>query len=143
MNSTPRHIHRHAVALALTSSLLVAGAASADPSAQDLRSPDTRDAAGRIAGDPPFQDLRSPDTRETDQERAAVERYKGSPAYQQALEAARLAALPQPAPVAVSDGVDWDDVGIGAGGVLAIVALAGTTAILRLRRRGSRTASIA
>ena len=46
--------------------------------------------------------------------------------------------LPQPAPVA-NDGIDWGDVGIGAGGALglALLALGGTFAVVH-RRHSTR-----
>ena len=44
-----------------------------------------------------------------------------------------------PAPEPTATGINWEDVGIGAGGLLAasLIALAGTLAVVQ--RRGTRT----
>jgi hypothetical protein len=105
-----------------TSSL--AGTSSAP--AQDLRSPDARDAArtGSLAASTsiPGQDLRSPDARD-----AAARRGTFS------APDVTVVKLPRPMTVASDGGIDWGDVGIGAGGVLglALLALGGTFAAHR------------
>jgi hypothetical protein len=102
---------------------------------QDLRSPDTRDAAqGRGIYAPmqpedqalPPQDLRSPDTRDFAEGRGTY----NSPDVV-------VVKAPVPAPEPTATGIDWADVGIGAGGLLAasLIALGGT--LLVVQRRGA------
>ena len=102
---------------------------------QDLRNPDTRDAAqgsGIYApmrpedqAQPP-QDLRSPDTRDFAEGRGTY----NSPDVV-------VVKAPVPAPEPTATGIDWADVGIGAGGLLAasLIALGGT--LLVVQRRGA------
>ena len=81
----------------------------------------------------PSQDLRSTDTRD-----AAVGRGTFS------TPDVTVVKLPQPAPVQFNAGIDWRDAGIGAGMLgLAVLGLAGATAILHRRRRGPHTATAA
>jgi hypothetical protein len=126
-------------AAAATSSL--AGTTSA-PS-QDLRAPDTRDAAlgsgtpsaARLAATTaaPSQDLRAPDTRD-----AALDRGTFS------APDVTVVKLAPPAPVAVNAGIDWRDAGLGAGLLaMTVLALAGATAILHRRRRTPHAATAA
>jgi hypothetical protein len=115
------------------------GPATTNGSAQDLRSPDTRDAA---IGRGPFsvsrttngsaQDLRSPDTRD-----AAIGRGPSS------VPDVTVVKLAQPAPTTNDAAIDWRDAGIGAGTalVLIILALAGATAITHRRRPAPRPAT--
>jgi hypothetical protein len=50
--------------------------------------------------------------------------------------------VPAPAPAASSSGgMDWTDAGIGAGGMLAMVVVAGGGALAVVRRRGLRPAA--
>ena len=95
-------------ALSLVCAALAAPAAFAQ---QDLRNPDTRDAA-----EASYLDLRNPDTRD------AAESGGASPEV-------TVVRLPQP--VSVESGLDWTDAGIGAGAMLGLVMLlgAGTAAI--------------
>jgi hypothetical protein len=117
-----------AAALALACSL----PASAAVAQQDLRSPDSRDAAGVAAPierpAEPGQDLRLPDAR----------------------DAARdLPPVHVPAPIVEirqvpSDGFDWGDAGIGAAGMLALFSIAAGSTVLvtnRRRRRGFQVAT--
>jgi hypothetical protein len=119
------------------------GGGSGGP-AQDLRSPGVRDSAAvRATFDAP--EATSPQVF-TDRQRAIVERFKRSPLYQEALrEVATVANLPQAAPVGSDDGIDWGDAGIGAGGLLGVIALGvgGAITILRRRRRARRVATVA
>jgi hypothetical protein len=99
----------------------------------DLRSPDARDAAlhrglyepMRPADQPP-QDLRNPDTRDFADGRGTYNAPK--------------VVVVKASPVAPSTatGIDWQDVGIGAGGLLgaSLIALGGT--LLVVQRRGAR-----
>jgi hypothetical protein len=86
--------------------------------AQDLRSPDARDAASG-----PVQDLRTPDTRDL---------ATRGPIQQRSIPAPRI--------VAVSPGgFDWGDAGVGAGGALGLVLIVtGTGAVLARRRATHR-----
>jgi hypothetical protein len=124
------HRFTRPAALGLTLAALAAPTAAAQ---QDLRSPDTRDAArtSSLAGttSTPRQDLRSPDTRDYAEGRGTFNAPEVT-----------VVKLAQPAPAPVSDGgIDWGDVGIGAGGVLglALLALGGTFAVVH-RRQGAR-----
>ena len=128
-----------AVAIAATG----APAASAEPmdsrfvpapsveTSQDLRNPDTRDfAEGRgtqsTASTVQARDLRSPDTRDYAEGRGTY----NSPDVV-------VVKAPVPAPEPTATGINWEDVGIGAGGLLAAsrIALGGT--LLVVQRRGA------
>lgn len=124
--------------------------------AQDLRSPDAKDAAraaqGVVTG--PSQDLRPPDVRDGaegrgpyahDQGPYVLDRSYGSP---DAADAARdLPPVQIPAPVVeVADspgGFDWSDAGIGAAGTLGLLSIVVGSALLagRRRRGGFRVAT--
>jgi hypothetical protein len=116
--------HRALRAAAVAVALTAASPAVAAAATQDLRSPDTRDAAQSAASPAPSVDLRSPDTRDAAGGRGVAE----SPS---------VVVVPVPHEVAGADGMDWADAGIGAGGALVLVAtgLAGAVAIGR-RRHG-------
>jgi hypothetical protein len=88
---------------------------------QDFQTADTRETA------PPLQDLRMPDT---------IDAAKGR-GTENAPEVIVVRA-PQPAPQPAADGMDWADIGLGAGSVtgLALVALGG--GLLIVRRRGGQ-----
>jgi hypothetical protein len=86
----------------------------------DLRSPDARDAAASVSTAP--TDLRSPDARDASQGRGPAQ-----------APTVMVVRMPQ---AAHSDGIDWGDAGIGAGGGIVLIALAaGTTVAVRRRRR--------
>jgi hypothetical protein len=130
--------------LTRTAAIAVAIAATAAPTAfaddhwrtqpappQDLRGPDARDAAegrGTYSTVSPAQvrDLRSPDTRDFADGRGTYN----------APEVVVVKAPPIAQPTAT--GIDWEDVGIGAGGLLgaSLIALGG--ALLVVQRRGAR-----
>ena len=111
---------------------------SGDP-VQDLRSPDTRDAAegraaydtGETAAPVAPRDLRMPDTRD-----AAIGRGTLS-----APDVTVIRVPPQPLPS--SSGIDWRDAGAGAGIalVLSLVALGGVFAVVHHRQGGRTTAA--
>jgi hypothetical protein len=109
----------------LTITALVAFAAvSGVASAQivDHVSPDARDSARQVSS--PQIDLRSPDAR--DAATRPVKTYTPGDVTQ----ASPVVALP-------TSGFDWADAGIGAAGVLALVALgSGALMIASQRRRG-------
>src|SRR3954447_8520433 len=108
---------RTLIAAGLAFALLTAPAA-AQPG-QDLRSPDTRDAATLS------QDLRSPDVRDV------ANRYAPRPSA--------VTATPQAATIAVTGtGTDWTTTGLAAGGYLLAVVAVGFA--LRVRSRGRVTA---
>jgi Ni/Co efflux regulator RcnB len=129
-------------ALLIVAVVLVA--ASPAVAQQDLRSPDTRDAAARFAertvttpGFPAYptaaqpgefrQDLRSPDTRDF----AAGRGTFSAPDV-------TVVRVPEPVP-APARGIDWGDAGIGAAFML-VLAAAGTVAVLHRGRAHSQTA---
>ncbi|HYF25092.1 MAG TPA: hypothetical protein VD931_05085 [Baekduia sp.] len=94
---------------------IVVAAAAGPPSglaAEDLRSPDARDAAG-TALSAPAQDLRSPDAR----------------------DAAGVGSGLSPAPAAASGATDWGDVGIIGGASVALALLGTGTLVARRRHR--------
>jgi len=124
------HRFTRPAALGLTLAALAAPTAAAQ---QDLRSPDARDAArtSSLAGttSTPRQDLRPPDTRDYAEGRGTFNAPEVT-----------VVKLAQPAPAPAGDGgIDWGDVGIGAGGALglALLALGGTFAVVH-RRQGAR-----
>jgi hypothetical protein len=115
MPTTSHHIAR-TVAATIAIGAVLAPAAAAQ---QDLRSPDTRDAAERAAK---VQDLRMPDTQDS--------------AAGRGLEHARVVEfvdVPRP----VADGFDATDAALGAAGAIGIVLLGagGALTTVRLRRR--------
>ena len=130
------HRITHIAAVALTIAAASAPAASAMPQ-QDLRNadnrvPDTQPQVTRGIYEPipaaeQPQDFRSPDT---------VDYANGRGTY----NSPEVVVVEHPAPVAqpTAGGIDWEDVGIGAGGLLgvALVGLGGARAIVH--RRGTR-----
>jgi hypothetical protein len=118
--------------LTLVLALLVASPAAAQ---QDLRMPDTRDAANWLGApgfpayptpaEPPriHQDLRSPDTRDAAAGRGTADAPEVT-----------VVKVPQPAPApAPAGGIDWGDAGIGAAFMLVLLAT-GIVAVLVRRR---------
>jgi hypothetical protein len=147
----------------VTAALVAACALPATAAAQqDLRMPDTRDAA---AAAEEYQDLRSPDAKDaarvvppaslgdqartqsqpgpyTDSERKLVE----SPEVQGMVARASRDIRATPPVVEArgpSGGFDWGDAGIGAAGMLALFSIAAGSALLlttRKRRQAIRVA---
>ena len=115
--------------LTRSAALGLALAAVAAPTAaaqQDLRSPDTRDAAqaAEARQDQPRQDLRSPDTRDAAEGRGSF----NSPDV-------TVVKVTEPSPT--GGGIDWADAGLGAGGLLGLILLAvGSTFAVLHRRQG-------
>jgi hypothetical protein len=104
--------------------------ASAAYTGRDLVSPDARDSARHLASSSSTLDLRSPDARDVASRGVATYTPGHVPQFSQA-----------PAPVlqAPVRGFDWGDAGIGAAGMLALIALAaGTMLIASQRRRDHR-----
>jgi hypothetical protein len=109
-------------ALSLAIAALAAPTAMADQHASDPMYP--LQGAG-------YQDLRSPDARDAAQGRGTF-------------NAPEVTVVKVPAPTTAApaaDGLDWNDVGIGAAGVLglALIACGGAFAVVRTSRTG-RTA---
>jgi hypothetical protein len=124
----------------ITTAALVAACAvpaTAAAQTQDLRSPDTRDAAAAAAGQPGeymyssdpasakarthgYQDLRSPDARDA-----------GRPPVQVPTPLVEIREVP-------GNGFDWGDAGIGAAGLLALLSIAGGVTLLAVGRRRRR-----
>jgi hypothetical protein len=131
----------------ITTAALVAACAaptSAIAQSQDLRSPDTRDAAAAVEARN-YQDLRSPDAKD-------AARQSETHTYQDlrspdARDAARdLPPVQIPAQVVEVDqpstGFDWGDAGIGAAGMLALLSIGVglTMGIVQSRRRRGSSA---
>ena len=126
----------------ITTAALVAACAvpaTAAAQGQDLRSPDTRDAAAAAEAQS-YQDLRSPDARDAGQApdtqvtqdlRSPDARDAGRPPAQVPTPVVEIRQVP-------GSGFDWGDAGIGAAGLLALLSIAGGLALLvgSRRRRG-------
>jgi hypothetical protein len=118
------------ITISLLLALLAAPAFASE--AQDLRSPDARDSARQVerilsAG----QDLRSPDAR--DSARRVVSLQPPRSSYN------ALLSKPAAAAGVASSGFRWGDAGIGAAGMLALIAIgAGASVIVTQRRRERR-----
>jgi hypothetical protein len=122
-----RHRLTRAAALGLALGALAAPVAGAQ-TGRDLSSPDARDAA--LAAQTP-QDLRSPDARD-----AAEGRYLDKSPR---IMVIKVRQKPLPAP---ADGIDWGDVGIGAGGLLGLSLVAfGSAGFVVHRRRAVHNAT--
>ena len=140
-------------ALGLALAALAAPAAGAQ---QDLRSPDTRDAAEGYAPPPPssiaasaesdYQDLRSPDARDAARLAEGPTQDLRSPDTRDAADGrgtfnspeVTVVKIPESSPAASSgSGLDWGDAGIGAGGLLGLIliGLGGTLAVMHRRQR--------
>ena len=105
----------------------MAGGSAIAEQRQDLRNPDRREPAptSSLAGTTairPSQDLRSPD---------AVDAAAGRGTF----SAPDVVVVPRPEPRPVVDGIDWRDVGIGAGGLvgLTLIGLGGALAVVHRR----------
>jgi hypothetical protein len=114
-------MHAHHIALALAAAALAPASAAAQP-IHDVGITTTPYAQAR-------QDLRPPDVRDAADGRGTF----NSP------RVVVVKTQPQPAQ-AHSDGMDWADAGIGAGGLVAIAA--GGALLLTLRRRAARPAGV-
>jgi hypothetical protein len=101
-------------------------AGTTSPPRQDLRSPDTRDAAlsAEARQGQQHQDLRSPDTRD----------YATGRGTFSAPEVTVVKVTDPPPP---SAGIDWGDAGIGAGGMLGLMLIALGSILAVAHRRQS------
>jgi hypothetical protein len=126
----------------ITTAALVAACAvpaTAVAQTQDLRSPDTRDAAAAAAAEH-YQDLRSPDARDagrtpdthvTQDLRSPDARDAGRPPVQVPTPLVEIREVP-------GNGFDWGDAGIGAAGLLALLSIAGGVTLRAVGRRRRR-----
>jgi hypothetical protein len=105
------------LALAATLAALAPSTAGAQ---QDLRSPDTREAAATTAQGP-RQELRSPDARDASEGRGTF-------------TAPDVTVIAVPAQAPSSSGFEWRDAAIGAGALVGLGLLA-LTATVAVRRR--------
>ena len=113
-------LHRITASLALGLVLGVVAAPAAFAQ-QDLRSPDTRDAAAAAAER--YTDLRNPDTRDF------AESGGVSP---------RVTVVEVPVAAPAERGLDWSDAGIGAGAMLGLILLATSGTLAVTHRKDSR-----
>jgi hypothetical protein len=89
---------------------------------QDLRSPDTRDAARAAVAD---QDLRSPDARDAAEGRGTFNAPQVT-----------VVKVPADDPAPAAGGLDWTDAGIGAVTMLGLtlIGVGGAVAVVRTSR---------
>jgi hypothetical protein len=116
------------LAVALACALLAAPAAGA----QDLRSPDARDAAAASAGGP-SQDLRSPDARDAASASSGLQLEPMSPPE---VSPNTLVDASTGAPDEATGGnLDWTLIALSAGGFLLAIAVVVIATAIRARRR--------
>ena len=103
------------VATGLALAALAAPAASAQ---QDLRSPDTRDAAlvTEVQPNPSRQNFVSPDARDYAEGRGTFNAPE--------VMVVKVPATATPEPISSASALDWSDVAIGAGAALGVMLLA-------------------
>ena len=122
---TNRLIRCAAVALAIGAAAApAAGARPVDPPA-DYRLPHDFQTADRVQ--PPGKDMRSPDTRDYAEGRGT---YNAPDVV--------VVEAPSPAAQPSAGGIDWADVGLGAGSLLGLVLIAAGGGLLIVQRRGAR-----
>jgi hypothetical protein len=135
----------HRLVRTTIAALIVSAAVSGTALAQDLRSPDARDGARQVGGASGVQilngrdqlpaytqfDLRSPDARAATSDR--VRTYTPD-----AVQSPR-----RPVVVSRENGFSWGDAGIGAAGMLALVAVFSGTLLILSQRRRQRSFKIA
>jgi hypothetical protein len=126
----------------ITTAALVAACtapATAVAQGQDLRSPDTRDAAAAAEAQS-YQDLRSPDARDAAQApdtqvtqdlRSPDARDAGRPPIQVATPVVEIREV-------AGSGFDWGDAAIGAAGMFALFSIAAGLALMAGGRRRRR-----
>jgi hypothetical protein len=138
----------HGLTKITVTGLVVFAAVSGTAAAQDFRSPDARDSARQVtrATGPSGRDLVPPYTRfETAQVGSSKTDLRSPDARDASTHPVttyvpgRVLNASRPAPAAPANAFSWGDAGIGAAGMLALVALfAGTLMIVSPRRRGRR-----
>jgi hypothetical protein len=153
---------RRLIQISLTTMVVTAGITSAaaaqsyvspdarDAAAQSYVSPDARDSGRHVVGTAPTsimngRDLVSPDARDAARHSSPVTNLQSPDARDVAKNpvatyqpgSAPIVQAQQPVLQAPSNGFSWGDAGIGAAGMLALIALvAGTLMIGSHRRRG-------
>ena len=136
MRTTSHHITR-SIIIAFAVSVAVTPAAAAQ---QDLRSPDTRDAAMQAERK---QDLRMPDTRDAamQAERKQDLRLPDTRDWAEG-RGPDTAPIVEYVEVSKPNGFDWADAGLGAASGIGLVLIGAGTAMTaaRLRRRSVRPA---
>ncbi|MEA2278752.1 MAG: hypothetical protein QOC78_3712 [Solirubrobacteraceae bacterium] len=115
--------HRLTRSAAIGLALAALTAPTAAAQQQDFRTPDARDAVS-VGQTPP--DLRSPDTRDAAAGRGTF-------------NAPQVIVIKVPQSTPSAGGMDWGDAGIGAGALLALIALGVGGSIAVVRRRHART----
>jgi hypothetical protein len=130
--------HQHRVVQAVAVAATITGLAVPAAVAQDLRSPDARDAAApaQQSVSPP-SDLRSPDVRDvagSAQQLATPASDLRSPDVRDAASRVVSAAITPAADAGVSNGFQWGDAAIGAGAAVAAIALAAGMLVAGRRR---------
>jgi hypothetical protein len=130
--------HRLTRIAAVTAALAATAAPAAYGLPQDLRSPDARDAAQHRGIYEPMQPEEQPQTRQDLRNPDTVDYANGRGTYN--APDVVVVEAPAPAPEPTATGIDWEDVGIGAGGLLGASLLALGGALLVVQRRGARTA---
>jgi hypothetical protein len=113
----------HRLSILAAAGLAVCALAGPALAQQDLRNPDTRDAAKASS-----QDLRGADTRELPKNGS----YSLEPT---------VVRVPQPVRSA-DNGLDWGDAGIGAGGMLGLILLAAGAAVAVTHRKSASGAAV-
>jgi hypothetical protein len=130
--------HRLTRIAAVTAALAATAAPAAYGQPQDLRTPDARDAAQHRGIYEPMQPEEQPQTRQDLRNPDTVDYANGRGTYN--APDVVVVEAPAPAPEPTATGIDWEDVGIGAGGLLGASLLALGGALLVVQRRGARTA---
>jgi hypothetical protein len=139
----------------ITATLVIAVAATPGVAiAQNFSSPDARDSARQVTGTGGLgimngRDLVSPDARDSARRAAAPETNLQSPDARDAsnpgvstYQPGRASLPAQRIVVPASNGFDWGDAGIGAAGMLGLVALAAGTLMVATHRRRERRVPI-
>jgi hypothetical protein len=114
----------HTLSRSAAAAIAVAALTAPAAHAQGQLTPDARDAATGWHGGRPYQNPGSPDAQDA---------ARGVGTY--SAPEVTILKVPQPAAQPSGGGIDWADVGIGAGGVLGVVLLAGGGAALMAHRR--------
>jgi hypothetical protein len=129
---------RRLIQITFTTMVVTAGITSA-AAAQSYVSPDARDSGRHVVVVQQPTDLRSPDTRNpspaVDLQSPDARDAANNPVA--TYEPGRAAALQlqQPELQVPSNGFSWGDAGIGAAGMLALIALIGGTLMITTHRR--------